>query len=73
MNLTKTKPILTVHYAPGLLVVLQRKPCPSRDVPGARYDRRTPYYEIASGLYLLQAGEQSWCLERCWIPRKVIA
>lgn len=67
MNLTKIKPVLSVHYASGLLVVLKNKPCGSENHGRHRHHCTIPVPTIA-GISLLQNGEQDWCLERNWVP-----
>lgn len=69
-------PVLLVHYAPGMLVVLRREPCKGqRGAWGIQHstcpcDKKDKTLYLTAGLHLLQGDEQAWCLERSWIPRE---
>ena len=67
MNLTLTRPVLQMHYAPGLLAVLRQRPCPNHRLGRQHLCEGGPVFTIA-GVHLLQGDEQGWCLERSWIP-----
>jgi hypothetical protein len=80
MTLADTVPVLSVHYSPGVLAVLRREPCPGRlsgwnTTPGhgptcGCYGARHKFVVVkVSGL---RPGEESWCLERSWIPREAV-
>ena len=69
MNLALTKPVLLVHYAPGMLVVLRQRSCQNHYAHPERAESCPPNFTIAEPPYLLQDDEQGWCLERSWIPK----
>jgi hypothetical protein len=71
-------PRLLVHYAPGILFVLQRRPCGGRlagwsSLPkhgsncGCHGSRVIETFVAAAELTV---DEQEWCLERCWLPQR---
>jgi hypothetical protein len=61
-------PSLSVHYAPGMLVVLKRHGCKSWNHGKHRHECGKAV-ETVAGLHLLQGDEQAWCLERSWVKK----
>jgi hypothetical protein len=64
-------PRLLVHYAPGVLAVLRRDPCPDHKTAYglADCDRGGTVLTVV-GISGLEPGETGWCLERCWLPQR---
>lgn len=74
------QPKLVLHYSPGILTVLRRDPCPGQNLgphgghghSSCGCDRNQDIFKIAGRPYVLQPGEETWCLDGCWINREKV-
>lgn len=71
-------PKLIMHYVPDILVILKRSDCPGRKAGWSSdlrhyafcgCDKNHHKFTIVKASWL-QDDEASWCLERCWVPRR---
>jgi hypothetical protein len=68
---------LVLHYAPGILAILKREPCPGQKsgFGGIQHsscgcDQNHDIYRIVN-VTVLQPGEQTWCLQQSFINRQL--
>jgi hypothetical protein len=69
---------LVMHYAPGILAILKREPCPGHKVGGfgaighasCGCDQNHQIHRIVN-VTLLEPGEQAWCLQQSWTNRQL--
>jgi hypothetical protein len=67
---------LVLHYAPGILAILKRQPCPGQKTGSGighstcGCDQNHDIYRIVNAT-LLQPGEQAWCLEQSFTNREL--